>query len=125
MDQLYEDIDKVCSVLKCQRLLAERREADEDSKKLAVKMANATKEKSRQHIAKYEHRQKCLDEIKNAVSPVTDSNDPEVKKIRIQIKKNIGQACNQISSTPSSIKMVVQNLCKLLDVSCTLFRLLV
>ncbi|KDO19909.1 hypothetical protein SPRG_14819, partial [Saprolegnia parasitica CBS 223.65] len=48
-------------------------------------------------------------------APILNSTDSRVKKIRRDVKKQIGEACNQVANTPKSIKLVVAKLCKVLS----------
>ena len=45
--------------------------------------------KSKEHLAAYAKRLKLLDVMKSTITSVVDSTDPETKKIRLQVKKNV------------------------------------
>ncbi|EQC27103.1 hypothetical protein SDRG_15111 [Saprolegnia diclina VS20] len=67
------------------------------------------------HVLESEARLKHLKAVHAASEPILNSADPRVKKIRMDVKKQIGEACNQVANTPKSIKLVVTKLCKVLS----------
>ncbi|KDO22867.1 hypothetical protein SPRG_12004 [Saprolegnia parasitica CBS 223.65] len=67
------------------------------------------------HVLESEARLQRLRAVHAASEPILNSTDPRVKKIRMDVKKQIGEACNQVANTPKSIKLVVTKLCKVLS----------
>ncbi|KAF0689685.1 Aste57867_18890 [Aphanomyces stellatus] len=59
-------------------------------------------------------KMKSLEGLQGCIKNVSDSSDIGVKKIRVNVKKKIGEACNQIANTPSSIQLVVGKICQVL-----------
>lgn len=93
-----------------------RKEEEERAKAAQEAAIAAAKAESEKHLEGYRARSKMLKEMQSTIDSVANSTDPETKKIRIQVKKSVGEACNQISAQPSAIRLVVEKLCKLLSV---------
>ena len=97
-----------------QQKIANQQEQDKQD---AIKQLEQEKreEKNRYTVSKFQERTTQLSEIHKLIEPIISSTDAETKKLRLEVKKKLGEACNQISSKPSSIRLVVQKLTTLLD----------
>lgn len=102
-----------------QKAQATREREAQEKKEIIEKKAREVEEKNaaaQEHLSQYMRRIALLDVMDAEIAPIVESTDPQVKKIRLQVKKSVGEACNQISSQPSAIRLVVDKMCKLLDV---------
>ncbi|KAG9414104.1 Nuclear pore complex nucleoporin component [Aphanomyces cochlioides] len=68
-----------------------------------------------QFVNEAKQKIKALEQLQESIKEVIDSKDLTVKKIRIDVKKKLGEACNQIANSPSSIKLVVGKICQVLS----------
>jgi hypothetical protein len=73
-----------------------------------------------EHIREGMRRAQNLIRIQKSNIPFMESQAPNIKQMRLDVKKKIGEACNQIANTPSSIKLVVQKISSVLRVSARL-----
>ncbi|OQR96568.1 hypothetical protein ACHHYP_15141 [Achlya hypogyna] len=80
---------------------------------LSLPAAPAPAKKEAHIVASEARLQKWL-AVQAANGPILESTDPNVKKIRMNVKKQIGEACNQVANTPASIQLVVKKLCQVL-----------
>ncbi|ETV68474.1 hypothetical protein H257_15632 [Aphanomyces astaci] len=55
-------------------------------------------------------RMEKLKQLEASIVPFADSQDPNMKRIRVLLKKKLGEACNQIANSLSSIRLVVDKI---------------
>nr|CCA14866.1 conserved hypothetical protein [Albugo laibachii Nc14] len=71
-------------------------------------------QKELEHVIFANNRLKKLQLLQQSADEILANSDPSIKKLRVELKKQ-GGACNQISSSPSSVQRVVQKINALLQ----------
>ncbi|ETW00358.1 hypothetical protein, variant [Aphanomyces invadans] len=62
------------------------------------------------YIVTAKGRMENLTTLEASIVPFADNQDPNVKRIRVLLKKKLGEACNQIANSLSSIRLVVDKI---------------